>query len=97
MTLRRYARTPILGFGSQFGTGRAAQVIRRGINEGTINFTESELREGDRLDTVAGRFYGDASLWWVIAAASEIGWGLQAPPGTFLRIPRIEDVGSLLG
>ena len=30
---------------------------------------------GDRLDTIAQRFYGDANLWWIIAKANEIGNG----------------------
>ena len=36
---------------------------------------------------IAGDAYNDSSLWWVIAAASGIGWGLQVPPGTVIRIP----------
>lgn len=97
MAIRRYARTPVLRFGSQYGTTRALETIRSGIQDGTITYTESELRAGDRLDVVAGREYGNASLWWVIAAASDIGWGLQVPPGTYLRIPRIEDIAALVG
>ena len=45
------------------------------------------LKEGERLDVIAGRTYGNARLWWVIAAASGIGWGLQVPPGTQILIP----------
>ena len=43
---------------------------------------------GDRLDTLAFQFYGDSSLWWVIASANNIH---DAPigftDGTILRIP----------
>jgi len=39
------------------------------------------------LDHIAGKELGDSQLWWVIAAASRIGWWLQVPPGTVLRIP----------
>jgi hypothetical protein len=45
------------------------------------------MKEDARLDVMAGREYGDASLWWVIAAASNIGWGLQVPAGTRILIP----------
>ena len=45
------------------------------------------LKEGERLDQIAGVVYGDGTLWWVIAAASGIGWAMQLPPGTRLRIP----------
>ena len=44
----------------------------------------------ERLDTLADRFYGDSTLWWVIAAANGIGKGtLRVPRGIKLRIPNI--------
>jgi len=44
----------------------------------------------ERLDTLADRFYGDVTLWWVIAAANGIGKGtLRVPRGVKLRIPNI--------
>ena len=44
----------------------------------------------ERLDTLADRFYGDATIWWVIAAANGIGKGtLRVPRGIKLRIPNI--------
>ena len=44
----------------------------------------------ERLDTLADRFYGDATMWWVIAAANGIGKGtLRVPRGIKLRIPNI--------
>lgn len=46
------------------------------------------IQTGDRLDTLAHQFYGDASLWWIIATANNIH---DAPfavnDGTILRIP----------
>jgi len=42
----------------------------------------------DRLDKLANTFYGDVSLWWVIAAANGLGKGtLIVPANTKLRIP----------
>lgn len=29
-------------------------------------------QDGDRLDTLAARYYGDASKWWIIAKANNI-------------------------
>jgi hypothetical protein len=43
---------------------------------------------GDRLDTLAFQFFGDSSLWWIIASANNIHnapFGFQ--DGTVLRIP----------
>ena len=43
---------------------------------------------GDRLDLLAQNFYGDASLWWVIATANALpGDSLYPPIGAQLRIP----------
>lgn len=93
--MRRYARAPVLNFNQQFGTSQAMVSIRRAIEQNSIGYETLTSREGDRLDILAGIYYNDGSLWWVIAAASNIGWALQVPPGTLLRIPSIADVGSL--
>lgn len=44
---------------------------------------------GDRLDSIAYSYYGDATLWWVISMANNnITKGALYPsPGTQLRIP----------
>ena len=51
----------------------------------------------DRLDLMAFDFYQDASLWWVIAKANNIGKGTWfVNPGILLRIPRISSGFNLL-
>ena len=49
---------------------------------------------GDRFDTMAQRYYGDSSLWWIIAKSNELSKGQIAPaPGVKLRIPtEIDDI-----
>jgi hypothetical protein len=43
---------------------------------------------GDRLDLLAYDFYGDPSLWWIIASANALpGDSLFPPIGAQLRIP----------
>ena len=42
--------------------------------------------EGDRLDNLAFKFYGDASLWWYLAKANKL-TDINVPGGTQLRIP----------
>lgn len=43
---------------------------------------------GDRLDLLAFDYYGDVSLWWVIASANSLpGDSLYLEPGAQLRIP----------
>jgi len=42
--------------------------------------------EGDRCDLLAHRFYGDSTLWWVIAKVNNLST-MNIPAGTSLRIP----------
>ena len=44
-------------------------------------------RFGERLDTLAYNFYGDSTLWWVIAKANGIRGKLDVPKDTEIRIP----------
>lgn len=71
----------------RYGTTRNNKKIFDAVSSGNLRVTTLILEEGQRLDHFAGEVYGDSSLWWVIAAASGIGWGLQVPPGTIVRIP----------
>lgn len=42
----------------------------------------------ERLDNLAYRFYQDATMWWLIAAANGLGRGsLTVPANRTLRIP----------
>ena len=50
----------------------------------------------DYLDALALKYYGDSSLYWIIALANNLGKGrLSVPPGIILRIP--VDVSTILG
>lgn len=43
---------------------------------------------GDRLDLLAFDYYGDVTLWWVIASANSLpGDSLYVEPGTQIRVP----------
>ena len=50
---------------------------------------------GARLDTMAHKFYGDVSLWWIIAKANGIRGQVAFKPGTLLRIPG--NISKILG
>ena len=54
---------------------------------GVLNTKKIVLSSSQRLDAIAGEHYGDSQYWWVIAASSGVGWGLQVPAGTVIRIP----------
>tara|TARA_R100000030_G_scaffold28762_2_gene21268 strand:+ start:934 stop:1236 length:303 start_codon:yes stop_codon:yes gene_type:complete len=44
-------------------------------------------KDGDRLDTLAYRYYGDTTLWWVIAKANGIKGKVAVSVDDVLRIP----------
>lgn len=96
MAFSRYARAPILAMGAQYGTSRAIAAIRAAIKSGQIGSREVVLRGADRLDTLAGALYGSGEYWWILAAASDVGWGLQVPAGTIIRVPALGDVAALV-
>tara|TARA_Y100001963_G_scaffold160093_1_gene267777 strand:- start:30107 stop:30403 length:297 start_codon:yes stop_codon:yes gene_type:complete len=87
MAIGRYTFTSKIKGGKGFATSITSARIYRACNTGQIEFTTTILRGGERLDTLAANIYGSSSMWWVLAAASGIGWGLQCPPGTLVRIP----------
>ena len=75
----------------------AVDKIRRSQRQGAFATRERVLRQGERLDHIAGEVFGNATLWWVIAATSNIGWAMQVPPGTILKIPvNLNDVLELI-
>lgn len=98
MPFSRYSRTPILDLGAQYGTSRSIEAIRKGLATNQIRISrEITVRGAERLDTIAGVVYGDARYWWILAAASDIGWGMQVPPGTIVKVPLLGDVAALVG
>jgi len=44
--------------------------------------------KGDRMDNIAFQYYGDASLWWIIAASNDIPQdSIFIPVGSQIRVP----------
>jgi len=98
MAVSRYQNAPLLSLGSQYGTSNAVSAIRRGVINGSIPITTTVVLQGNqRLDHLAAIYYKDSRYWWILAAASEVGWGLQLPPGTVISVPDLQEVLSVLG
>ena len=83
----RYAWTVKMDNGKYWATWNGGNKLYWAVNSGLLSYSTRILKEGTRLDHLAGAIYGDGALYWVIAAASGIGWGLQVPPGTIIKIP----------
>lgn len=92
----RYDSDARINLGTQFSVARKVKSIRRAIRLGILPIENSlTLTGADRLDSLSGSIYGDARYWWVLAAASDIGWGLQVPPGTQINIVSINKLQQL--
>ena len=97
MALSRYRFSKKIRNGKYYGTSNVNAVIHKAVNNGSLDTSTIILAEGQRLDHIAMSSYGNSDLWWVIAAASGIGWGLQVPAGTLIFIPNdINQVYSLI-
>lgn len=86
MSTSRYAFQPIID-GKFYATSELYSQIYQAIDRGEVPATVKQLSSATRLDILAFECYGDASLWWIIAAASGIGWSMQLSPGAYVRVP----------
>ena len=93
--ISRYKSDLNIRGGQLKATAGAVRRIRKARDNGRIPCRQITLKEGERLDVLAGKLLGDGRFWWMIAALSDIGWGLQVPPGTRIRVPL--DVSAVLG
>lgn len=50
-------------------------------------------KDSDRLDLIAYKYYGDVTLWWVIAKANGIKGTFFVPVGMQIRIP--QDIATI--
>ena len=97
-SIMRYRRAPKLKRGKYYGTFNPGYYIYKAVQKGKIACHTYTTKQTERLDVIAGKYYGDGTLWWVIAGASGIGWNLQVPAGTYLLIPKkIGDINKILG
>ena len=71
-----------------YGTASYNVRISNAVRNGILDCHTHIISAGERLDQLAYNHYNDAKYWWVIAAASKIGWSLQVPPGTVVLIPK---------
>ena len=86
MSVGRYYFVPTYE-GKFYATSDVTSRIFNAADSGRIPCALKILDASARLDVLAFEAYGDASLWWIIAAASGIGWSLQLSAGTYARVP----------
>lgn len=97
MAFSRYTRDTRISLGTQLGTANSVLLLKNAIRDGLVPIVNQIIATGDdRLDTLAGNYYGDSRYWWVLAAASGIGWGLQVPAGTVINIIKLDDALAIV-
>ena len=84
--MRRYTKDKRIR-GGKLETAKTVTALRRARDFGLVSTKEIILKESQRLDHLAHEHLGNSRFWWILAALSDIGWGLQLPPGTVVRIP----------
>ena len=98
MAFSRYTRDDLDATGRGLRPTASISAVRQGLATGTISIGQRIITtQNDRLDNLAGEYYGDARYWWVLAAASNIGWSIQVPPGTIITIPDLKSIERVLG
>jgi hypothetical protein len=98
MAFSRYTRDNINYSGLGLTLAGGIVELRRAMRAGIIPVQQRLLvTQADRLDTLAGTLYGDSRYWWVLAVASDIGWGMQVPPGTYIIVPDLKSIEAFIG
>jgi len=85
--MSRYNNSRLINGGRALSTNNTIPTIRAARDNGFIKTRTIVIKEAQRLDQIAAINFGDGSLWWIIAAVSNIGWNLQVPPGTKITLP----------
>ena len=97
----RYEVATIVNNSRKTETDGNVKLVRRLSSVMYPNFNTNEdtkilSQEGDRLDLLAKEFYGDESLWFVIAKANNLGKGsFNVPAGQVIRIPFYEEYSGI--
>jgi hypothetical protein len=98
MAFGRYLRDAVAADGKGLTAPGGLAAVRAAIKRGDVPIVQTfTTTDADRLDSIAGRLYGDSRYWWVVAAASNIGWALQVPPGTIIKIVDLRAIERIVG
>ena len=97
MARSRYTFVSRINNGQCVANWLGGVAIFNAVLSGELESDTIVLTQGQRLDHLSGQYYGSGRYWWVIAAASGIGWALQCPPGTVVKIPKNLDVALSIG
>lgn len=56
-----------------------------------------QVKEGDTIDILSYKFYGNSAYWWCIMDANrEFQSELEIKPGVILQIPKLKDIRNVV-
>lgn len=80
----------------KYATSSLCSRIYKDCKSGILQSETITYSNNERLDKLSQRYYGNGLDWWIIAAASGLGWWLQINEGTQITIPTdINQIRSL--
>lgn len=86
----RYEFSLIDFFATKQGGGENPVVFYDFPDIGTLSYYDHTVVEGERLDTIANKYYRRSGMWWIILDYNpEVTNPTDIKPGTILRIPRV--------
>ena len=92
--MNRYATTKIIK--DKYGVRKASTTIIPSPPVSNLD-TYIQITSPERLDRLAFKFYGDSTIWWVIASANNLGNGsLFVNENTTIRIPNKAGIQDLI-
>jgi hypothetical protein len=89
--ISRYANTPVTD-----GTFYSTVSFPSQKDLDKIDTYSVILNKFDRLDNLAAKYFGDGSLWWVLAVMNNLQWAWGFNEGQTLIVPvNVQDVLKL--
>lgn len=83
--MKRYSNIPT---GTRWDGKRVYKIVQYPIIPISTTDVFIVSNEGDFLESLAYKYYGDPTLFWIIACANNLGKGrMSVPSGLTLRIP----------
>jgi nucleoid-associated protein YgaU len=72
------------------------EVPAAGVAPSDEQVVTHEVVEGERIDEIASRYYGDPSWWRALAAFNGVADPTSLPPPDALRIPSLVSLMALM-
>jgi hypothetical protein len=88
-TRSRYTRDHVVRLEGRGGLMRNT-IFPRAPKPLVFSYTPYQWVSGDRVDGLAKFYFGDETMWWIVADANpEIMVWDEVSPGTIIRIPNV--------